>query len=337
MNKRKCLSMKLTRWGIIGPGNIAHTFVKDLSFLPNEQQITAVLGHDSQNAYDFAKEYNVPDYYTELKDFVKNRNIDIAYIATPHSYHYEQALACLQNKIPVLCEKPMTINEDQCRRLLAAARQNNTFLMEGMWIRFLPSIQLAKRIIDQGIIGNITSIRASVSFNAAHDPENRFFDPEMGGGSLLDLGIYPIFLALLMLGKPCSIKAIGKLSEEGVDEACSVLFYYKNGSHATIESSLVSSLDIPAEIVGEKGIIKILNSWYEKASGIELQLNGEGKVIYPCQWEGHGLYFEAEEAIHCIENKNITSELMPHEFSLSMIRIMDNIRNQINVTYEMYE
>lgn len=329
--------MKLTRWGIIGPGNIAHTFVRDLSFLPSQQQVTAVLGHDPQNAFDFAKEYNVPDYYTELKDFVKNRNIDIAYIATPHPQHYEEAMACLQNKIPVLCEKPMTINEDQCRKLIAVARQNDTFLMEGMWIRFLPSIQLAKRIIDQGIIGKVTSLRASVSFIAPTDPSNRFFDPELGGGSLLDLGIYPIFLALLILGDPCSIKAIGKLSEEGVDEACSVLLHYKNGSHATLESSLVSSLDIPAEIVGEKGIIKILNSWYAKASGIELQLNGEGKIIYPCHWEGHGLYFEAEEAIRCLEHNNSTSELMPLEFSLNMIRILDNIRSQINVTYEMYE
>ena len=329
--------MKLTKWGIIGPGNIAHTFVKDLSLLRKSQQVTAVLGHDRQSTYDFAKEYSIPDYYIELRDFVKNKNIDIAYIATPHPQHFEQALICLQNKIPVLCEKPMTINADQSRHLIAVARQNNTFLMEGMWIRFLPSIQLAQRIIEQGMIGKVTSMRASISFKAPHEPENRFFDPELGGGSLLDLGIYPIFLALLILGKPCSIKAIAKLSEEGVDEACSVLFHYKNGSHATIESSLVSTLDIPAEIVGEKGIIKILNPWYEKASGIELQLNGEGKIIYPCHWEGHGLYFEAEEAIRCLENNTISSDLLPHELSLNMIRIVDEIRTQINVTYEMYE
>lgn len=329
--------MKSLKWGIIGPGNIAHTFTKDLSFLQKQQRITAILGHDHQNTYEFAKEFDIPDYYTEIREFVKNKSIDIVYIATPHPQHYEQALICLQNKIPVLCEKPMTINADQCRRITAAARQNNTFLMEGMWIRFLPSIQLVQRIIEQGVIGKVTSLRASISFKAPHDPDNRFFDPDLGGGSLLDLGIYPVFLALLILGKPCSIKAIGKLSEEGIDEACSVLFHYKNGSHATIESSLVSSLDIPAEIVGEKGIIKILNTWYEKSSGIELQLNGEGKIIYPCHWEGHGLYFEAEEAIRCVENNTISSDLMPHDFSLNMIRIVDEIRNQINVTYDMYE
>jgi predicted dehydrogenase len=329
--------MKSTRWGIIGSGNIAHTFVKDLSFLRTQQEVTAVLGHTRQHTYDFAKEYDIQDYYTEIREFVKNKNIDIAYIATPHSQHYEQALICLQHKIPVLCEKPMTINAEQCRRLTAVSRQNNTFLMEGMWIRFLPSIQLVQRIIDQGLIGKVTSLRASMSFKAPYDPDNRFFDPELGGGSLLDLGVYPVFLALLILGKPNSVKAIAKLSEEGVDETCSVLFNYNNGSHAIIESSLASSLDIPAEIVGEKGIIKIMNPWYEKASGIELQLNGEGKIIYPCHWEGHGLYFEAEEAIRCLENNSIASELMPHEFSLNMIRIVDEIRNQINVTYEMYE
>jgi predicted dehydrogenase len=329
--------MKPTRWGIIGPGNIAHTFVKDFSFLRKEQQVTAVLGHDRQHTYDFAKEYDIPNYYTELRDFVKNKEIDIAYIASPHPQHYEQALACLENKIPVLCEKPMTINAEQSQHLIEMSRKNNTFLMEGMWIRFLPGIQMVQRIIEQGIIGKVTSLRASISFKAPYDADNRFFDPELGGGSLLDLGVYPVFLSLLILGKPGSIKAIGKLSEEGVDEACSVLFNYKNGSHAIVESSLASSLDIPAEIVGEKGIIKILNTWYEKSSGIELQLNGEGKIIYPCHWEGHGLYFEAEEAIRCVENGNIASELMPHELSLNLIRIVDEIRNQINVTYDMYE
>ncbi|MEO5564764.1 MAG: Gfo/Idh/MocA family oxidoreductase [Chitinophagaceae bacterium] len=329
--------MKLTKWGIIGPGNIAHTFVNDLSFVKGEQRVTAVLGHNTQKTFDFAKEYDIPDYYSSLDDFLKNKNMDAVYIATPHPHHYEQALACLQNKIPVLCEKPMTINADQCRHLIGAAKQNNTFLMEGMWIRFLPSIQLTLRMIQQGLIGKVTSLRASMSFKAPHDSESRFFDPELGGGSLLDLGIYPVFLALLIMGKPCSVKAIGKLSEEGVDEACSILLHYKNGSHATLESSLVSTLEVPAEIVGEKGIIKILNPWFEKAAGIELQLYGEGKIIYPCHWEGHGLYLEIEEVIKCVENGQVFSELLSHDFSLHMIKILDEIRNQINVTYDMYE
>lgn len=329
--------MKLTKWGIIGPGNIATTLVNDLAFVNSPQKVTSVLGHTAQTTFEFAKKFEVPDYYTSLKDFISNRNVDAVYIASPHPQHFEQALACLENKIPVLCEKPMTINADQCAQLIATAKFNNTFLMEGMWIRFLPSIRQVISMIEQGIIGKITSIRASMSYKAPHDPDSRYFDPASGGGSLLDLGIYPVFLSMLLLGKPSSIKAIGKLSEEGVDEACSALLHYNNGSHTTLESSLVSTLDIPAEIVGEHGIIKILPPWFEKSGGIELQLNGEGKIIYPSHWEGHGLYYEVEEVLSCIRNNEIESQLLSHCFSLDMIKVLDHIRNKIKVTYDMYE
>lgn len=329
--------MQLTRWGIIGPGNIAHSFVKDLSFATPSQEVTAVLGHEKESTRAFAEEYGIVHHFTELEDFLQHRNFDVAYIATPHPRHFELALACLEHRIPVLCEKPMTINADQCRQLIAAAEENHTFLMEGMWLRFLPSIQQVLRIIRQGTIGRVTSIHASISFKAPHDPDSRYFDPELGGGSLLDLGIYPVFLSMLLLGKPRSIQAIGKLSGEGVDEACSVLLQYKDGSHATLESSLVSTLDIPAEIVGEKGIIKILHPWFEKATGIELECEGEGKIIYPCHWEGHGLYFEAEEVVKCLQRNQVSSELLSHGFSLDMISVLDEIRSQIHVTYDMYE
>lgn len=328
--------MNLTKWGIIGPGNIAHSFVNDLQYIKTPQQVTAVLGHKTDSTLEFAKEFDIPNHYTDLDEFIKKGGMDAVYIASPHPQHFGQALACLGNKIPVLCEKPMTINAEQCEQLIEASRKNNTFLMEGMWIRFLPGIRHALSLIEQGLIGNITTVRASISYKAPHDAENRYFDPELGGGSLLDLGIYPVFLALQLLGKPCSVKAIGKLSDEGVDETCSALLYYKNGSHATLESSLVSTLDVPAEIVGEKGIIKILNPWYEKASGIELQTD-EGKIIYPCYWEGHGLYFETEEVIRCVEASRIESDLLSHAFSLQMIKVLDEMRSQIHVTYDMYE
>jgi predicted dehydrogenase len=329
--------MEPTKWGIIGPGNIAHSFVNDLPFVNTRQQVVAVLSDKKESAYEFAREFSIPRYYTNLDKFIREGDMDAVYIATPHPHHFEQAIVCLNNKIAVLCEKPMTINADQCRQLIKASQENKTFLMEGMWLRFLPSIKQLLRIIGEGAIGKITSLRASVSYKAPADPDSRYFDPEQGGGSLLDLGIYPVFLSLLLLGKPDSIKSIAQLSDEGIDEACSILLHYKNGSHAILESSIVSTLDIPAEIVGEKGVIKILNPWFEKASGVELQVNGEGKVIYPCRWEGHGLYFEIEEVINCLRNENISSELLPHSFSLEMIKILDKIRSQIHVVYDMYE
>ncbi len=329
--------MKETNWGIIGPGSIAHDFARDLRLIPVLQQITAVMSHKEESAREFANEFNVPGIYTNFKEFLKDKSIDVVYIATPHPHHFEQALACLENNIPVLCEKPMTINADQCNKLIATARQTKTFLMEGMWIRFLPSLQQVLSIIKEGRIGKIVSIKASMCYKAPPDPRSRYFDPALGGGSLLDLGIYPVFLAYLLLGKPDTIKSVGTISGEGIDEACSVLFHYKTGEQAMLESSLLAQTNMPAEITGEKGVIKILDPWYEKSGGIELQEYNKEKIIYPCQWEGHGLQFETIEVLTCVQQNKIESEIMSHAFSLGMIQIMDEIRSQINVTYDMYE
>lgn len=329
--------MKETNWGIIGPGNIAHDFARDLRLIPVLQKITAVVGHNTESTGEFAREFNVPDTYTDFDEFIKNKLMDAVYIATPHPQHFEQALACIQKNIPVLCEKPMTINADQCRELIAAARKHKTFLMEGMWIRFLPSIQQVLSIIQQGKIGNVVSVKASMCYKAPYDPDSRYFDPALGGGSLLDLGIYPVFLAHLLMGKPDTIKAVGTLSKEGVDETCSVLFHYKTGQHAILESSLIAQTDMPAEITGEKGVIKILDPWYEKANGIELNEYNEGKIIYPCKWQGHGLQYEAIEVLNCIQQNKIESDILSHAFSLELIQTMDEIRSQIHVTYDLYE
>jgi predicted dehydrogenase len=329
--------MNTTRWGIIGPGNIAHDFAKDLQHVSTPQTIQAVLGKSKKSTESFVQEFNVPQVFTDLDEFVEKAAIDAAYIATPHTFHYEEVMACLQHRIPVLCEKPMTINSDQCEELIRTAHDNKTFLMEGMWIRFLPSIQHLLQIIACGDIGKIVSIKAAMCYKAPHDPHSRFFDPELGGGSLLDLGVYPVFLSLLLMGKPHTVKAIGTLSEEGVDEDCSILFHYKTGQRAILESSLTSSAVTPAEITGEKGIIRILNPWFEKASGLEVHLYDEGKVIYPCQWEGRGLQFETEEMLNCIRNNKIESDLLSHDFSRNLIGLMDEIRSQVRVTYDMYE
>jgi predicted dehydrogenase len=329
--------MKTTRWGLIGPGKIAHDFANDLALLHSPQQIQAVLGHSKKNTEAFAKDFNVPDVFTNLEEFIKKADIDIAYIATPHTLHHQQALACLEHKIAVLCEKPMTINLNQCNELIAASERNNTFLMEGMWIRFLPSIQQLLYFIGRGDIGKIVSVKASMGFKAPPDPDSRLFNPELGGGSLLDLGIYPVFLALLLLGKPDTVKAIGTLSDKGIDEDCSIVFQYKSKQHAVLGSTLLSQNEIPAEITGEKGTIRILNPWFEKTGGLEIDSHDKGKVVYPCQWDGHGLQFEVKEVLRCISEKKISSSILSHEFSRSMIAVMDDIRKQIHVTYEMYE
>jgi predicted dehydrogenase len=328
--------MKTTKWGIIGPGKIAHDFVKDLEHTSVPQEVIAVLGRTADSAMDFARQYNIPKWYSEIEEFL-NSGVEAVYIATPHNLHHEQAKKCLEKRIPVLCEKPMTINLEQALDLVSAARENNTFLMEGMWIRFVPSISMVIDLIKRGTIGNIISIKASMSYKAPYDQDNRYFNPELGGGSLLDLGIYPVFLALQLLGKPNAIKAVGKLSDDDIDEACSVLLHYKNGQYAVLESSLVSQTELIAEIFGEKGTIKILSPWNEKPAGIQLEMQDSGKIIYPSKWDGYGFQFEVEEVLSCIEKNKIESELLPHQFSLDLIKTMDEIRQQIHVKYDMYE
>lgn len=329
--------MEPVKWGIIGPGNIAREFVSDLGFVKTPQQVVAVLGHSKDSTMEFAGTFNIPHVFFELDEFVAKGNMNVVYVATPHTLHYRQVMKCLQHRIPVLCEKPLTINEIQCKELVDAAKSAETFLMEGMWIRFLPGIQLVMSLLNEGKIGEIVSIKASMGYKAPADPDSRYFDPALGGGSLLDLGVYPVFLALLLLGAPDTIKAIGTLSEEGIDETCSVLFHYNKGQHATLESSLKMETKLPVEIAGEKGTIRILYPWFEKTPGIELQLYNEEAVTYPVQWEGHGLYFETEEVLNCIQNKQIESKLLSHNFSIEMIKIMDEIRSQVNVSYTMHE
>ena len=329
--------MESLNWGIIGPGNIAHDFARDLELVRPAQKITAVLGRTKESAEIFSRQFQAGHSFTDLEKFIKHPGIDIAYIATPHPQHYEQAMACLQNNIPVLCEKPMTLNAEQSGLLVEASEKNKCFLMEAMWIRFLPSIEKVLSIIKDGSIGKVISVKASMGYKAPKDGNSRYFNPALGGGSLLDLGIYPVFLAHLLMGKPDGIKAIGSLTKKGIDESCAVLLDYTDGGHAILDSALVSQSDRPAEIAGEKGIIRILNPWFEKSIGIELELYDKGKTIYPCEWEGHGLQFEMNEVLLCLRNKKTESELFSHAFSRQISETMDEIRDQIHVVYKAYE
>ena len=192
-------------------------------------------------------------------------------------------------------------------------------------------------LLQEDKIGKIVSVRANMNYRAPHDKSNRFFNPDLGGGSLLDLGVYPVFLATLLLGKPVSIKAIAIVSEEGVDQACSILMNYDNDQYAILESSLITQTEMEAEIAGEKGRIKILSPWTETPSGILLEIYDEVKMKFPCKWEGRGFQFEIAEVVQCIGQKRIESPHMPHSLSLQVMQIMDETRRQVNVKYKKFE
>ena len=274
--------MDIFNWGIIGPGKIAHDFARDLSLIQSPQKIIAVLSDKADSAQLFATEYQVKNVHTDLASFAENQNMHAVYIASPHPQHFKQAMACLEKKIPVLCEKPMTINAEQASALVANSQKQQCFLMEGMWLRFLPMIEKMLSLVQEGVIGKVLSIKASMGYKAPKEPGSRYFEPSLGGGSLLDLGIYPVFLAHLLLGKPMEIKAIATLTEKGVDESFSILFKYETGAHAVLDSSLVTQSDRPAEIAGERGILRILNPWFGKVTrpGIGIVRTGKNSLSH---------------------------------------------------------
>lgn len=322
------------KWGIIGPGQIAKTFAEDCKLASFKgHTIHAVLGHTLDKAKAFADEFNAPQYFDNIDKFLQESTIDAVYIATPHTMHYKETLQCLARKIPVLCEKPMAINQKQVKEMVDAAVQHQTFLMEGMWIRFLPSIQKVLSLINEDAIGNVLSVKAEMSYRAPHEPDSRYFEPEKGGGSLLDLGIYPVYLAHLLLGKPNGIQAWARLTDKQVDEACAAIFQYDNGAYAVVESSLMVQSSWEAVIYGDKGKLIIHRPWNEMPRSIEVTLYDGATYLHPCEWEGRGFQYEMDEVYNCIQQGKIESEHFCHHFSLDLINTMDEIRKQTGIQY----
>ncbi|MBC7388588.1 MAG: Gfo/Idh/MocA family oxidoreductase [Opitutaceae bacterium] len=324
---------KQVKWGIIGPGSIAREFTEDLKFIKDEDHfVKAIVGHGKETTEKYLAENKVDLVYYHLEDLINSHEIDCVYIATPHPQHYDTCLRLLESKIPVLCEKPLAISERQVREIIKKSKETQTFFMEGMWVRCLPSILKVLEIIESGKIGEIHSLSGKLTYKAPFDIKNRYFNPELGGGSLLDLGVYPAYLSYLILGKPESIKASSK-NINGVDASTAAILTHKSGAISVIESSFVSRGTNEAIIYGDKGSIHIAEPWNEKPLAITVQIYyGQKEVIIP-EWEGKGLYFEVQEMMKCINGKKIESTLLTHQGSLELIQILDEIRNQTNVKY----
>lgn len=322
---------KTYNWGIIGLGWIAAKFAEGLKST-SKGRLLAVASRDKKKADAFASLYDVPIAYGSYEEIVKNKEIDIIYIATPHTLHCENTLMCLENKIPVLCEKPFAINSSEVYRMIKKAKENNVFLMEAMWTAFLPSLKKVKQVIETGRLGKIQFIRADFGINPGFNPEGRLFNLNLGGGSLLDVGIYPAFLSLEILGMPLEIKAMGTIGKTGVDENCGFIFKYSGGQICTLFSSIVTRSGIDAVISGEKAKI-VMHSLFFMPTTLTLITNdGEITDITP-SYTGNGYNYEAEEAMLCLDNKETESRIMSHKKSESLIKILDLIRQECGIFY----
>lgn len=323
---------KKINWGIIGLGNIANKFANDLKLYANAR-LYGVASKDLEKAKRFSQKYNSVKYYNSYKELVKNPEIDVIYIATPHTFHFKNTMMCLREGKSVLCEKPLGINSIEVKTMMAEAKLRNLFMMEALWTRFIPSTEKIIEIIKSNIIGDINFIRADFGYKGDTNPNGRIYSKKLGGGSLLDIGIYPIYLSMLTIGIPRNIKVMARMSPTQIDTYCGMLFDYDNGAKAMLESTVEAETPTEAYIYGDKGVIK-MHSPFHHTKKISLFQNEKLDKIFNMKYIGNGYYHEIEEVTDClIEGKNESSKL-PHSDSLNLITLIDRIKQKIGLIFE---
>lgn len=320
---------KKIKWGIIGLGNIAHQFAKEL-LLVEEAEVAAVASRNLDKAQEFAEKYNCKKAYGSYDEIINDDEIDILYIATPHDSHAALTIKALQNNKHVLCEKPLALNYNDALQMINASKKNNKFFMEGFWTRFNPSVQEAFYKIKNGEIGEVKYINADFAFHVEKLEGNRMTDIKLGGGALMDIGVYPLFLSYLMLGIPKEIAAKSNFHESGADLQTSMILQYDN-AQAILHSSFVSSSNMEATISGTAGRITLSPLWFMSQSYTLIKDNHNIKYSWPTK--GKGYTHEIEECHKCINENKIESDLWSHQNSLDLIKIVDEVRNQIGLVF----
>lgn len=321
----------MIKWGILGPGAIAHKFAEGLLTVKGAK-IAAVGSRDKKRAEAFSKRYGIEKSYGSYAELASDPEIDIIYVATPHPFHKECTKLCLQAGKAVLCEKPFTLNANDTRELVELAREKKLFLMEAMWTRFFPAIENTLKWLKEGVIGDVQLLKADFGFGGVHDPKGRLLNPELGGGALLDLGIYPVSFASMVFGtQPKIIKSLADIGPTGVDEKCTMLFGYDGGKMASLSASFKTYLVNDAWIFGTKGSIHIPTFMRPNKAVLSLA-NGE-KEVFDGTYESTGYQFEVIESDDCIKQGRTESEIMPLDESIAIMETMDSLRAQWQLRY----
>ncbi|MEM9076452.1 MAG: Gfo/Idh/MocA family oxidoreductase [Bacteroidota bacterium] len=318
------------KWGIVGPGKIARKFASDL-LLVEDAEIAAVASRNLDRAKEYAADFGVTHTFGDYDALFDSDTVDVVYIATPHRFHKELAIKAMQKGKHVLCEKPLGVNSREVREMIEVAKIEEVFLMEGLWSRFNPSIQKTKELVENKAIGKITYLHADFAFYAMdRGEESRLINPELASGSLLDIGIYPIFLSYLLLGMPEKIHAQANFLENGTEGQTSILFKHKNAL-SVLYSGLKGESKMEAEISGPRGEIFIHPRWHE-ADGLTLKKGKEVNAL-ALPKQGNGFVYEIQEVHNCLKNKLIESNLWSHQNSMDLSQLLDEIRFQIGAKF----
>jgi predicted dehydrogenase len=325
------MSSRPVRWAILGTGKIAAKFASDLPRVPGAQ-LVAVGSRARETAEAFAAQHGAARAHGSWAELAADEDVDVVYVATPHHAHFEAASTCLDAGRAVLCEKPLTLDHPSSAALVDTARARGVFLMEAMWMRCNPAIRRLVGLLADGAIGNVTAVHADFGLAGPFAPEHRLRNRALGGGALLDLGIYPVTLAHLVLGVPASVQSWAALSPEGVDENTGVLFGYADGAVAALTCGIVGATGNAAMITGTAGRIELPAGFHRPQRLTLHRADGEPEVLeFPS--DGWGYQFEAMEVHRCLAEGALESPLVPHSATLDVMTLLDRIRTQIGVTY----
>ena len=327
--------MKKIKWCILGTGGISRKFAEALKAVENSE-LYAVGSRTRESAESFAHEFNVTKAYSSYEDAADDPDVDVIYIGTPHNLHCENTLMSLEKGKSVLCEKPLSINGNEVRKMIAKAKEKKLFFMEALWSRFLPNIIKAKELIDSGEIGKVKFLNSCFSVKSSYGPEHRQYNKVLGGGSLLDIGIYNVFLSLFLLGKPKEFIAMAGIGSTDVDNSCSFTFKYDNDTIAVMYSSFMAQCDSIAEIHGEKGKILLPNMFHCPNDVKIIRSDGKEEIIQ-FKFKSNGYNFEAEEVVKCLLAGQTESKLMTWNDSLDLIDMLDSIRKRCGIIYPEHD
>jgi len=317
-------------WGILGPGGIAKAFATDLKLLDGHS-VAAVGSRTLKNAQDFANTFG-GTAYGSYEALVADPSVDAIYVATPHPAHKDNVVLALNAGKPVLCEKPFAVNAKEAQEMVAAAQKNNVAMMEAMWSRFLPHYAQVREIVASGVLGKILTVHADHGQRLADQNIVRLVEPALAGGALLDLGIYPVSFAHMVLGNPTKITASGALTDKGVDAQTSMIFDYADGAQAVLNTTMIEQTPCRAVVAGVDGWLEIDRVFYTPTS-MRVTLFDGSVTEYPTNYTGHGLREQAEAFKKLVQSGHTQSAILNWKDTVDIMQTLDSVRSQIGLRY----
>jgi predicted dehydrogenase len=319
------------KWGILAPGKMAAKFVRALKLLDNVE-LYAVGSRDINHAIQFAKEFCFEKAYGSYEELVSDSGVDVIYVASPHSHHHEHTILCLKNRKAVLVEKAFALNSREANEMIEAASRQQTFLMEALWPPFQPLYRKTREVLDSGEAGKIVHLNARFGFQAPFNPSDRKFNLELGGGSLLDIGIYPVIDALWFLGVPDDVTAKATFCDTGSEDSVSIIFGYNDRKMATLYSSFRTAAGIGCDLLCEKGNL-LFSRGRDMSQRLTVAINGKEDTEYSLLPEGMGYHYEAIEVMKCLDEGKLESDIVPHSFTHNLMETLDRIRKAAGIVF----